>query len=114
MTGQHMEFDRRVRRLTKKHEKMSRGYRMQLRSDGLVVMRPRRVRSAIPIRVLALCVCAFFAFKALLLTTIGVSPYDERVQRLRDGTPVEVAGAWVMQREPVSEFLASKFTQFMY
>lgn len=114
MTGRQMEFDQRVRRLTKKHEKMARGYRMQLRSDGLVVMKPRRVRSAIPFRVLALCVCAFFGFKAFLLTTIGATSYDERVQRLRDGTPVEVAGAWVMQREPVSEFLAAKLTQALH
>ncbi|TMV07682.1 hypothetical protein FGK63_09445 [Ruegeria sediminis] len=113
MTGKQLEFDQRVHRLNKKHQKMSRGYRTQVRSDGLVVMKPYRVRSAIPTRVIVMALCAFFAFKAFLLSTIGATSYDERVQRLSNGTPVEKAGAWVMQAEPVSEFLAAQFTKVL-
>ncbi len=108
MTGKQLEFDQRVSRLAKKHQKMSRGYRTQMRPDGLVVMKPQRVRSAIPMRFLVLCVLCFFAFKAFLMASLGTTSYEARVSRLNDGTPVEKAGAWVMQTEPVSGFLATQ------
>ncbi len=106
MMGKQLEFDQRVTQLTKKHQKLSRGYRATMRSDGLVVMKPQRVRSAVPAKVLVLCILGFFGFKAFLLANIGSGGYQIRVDSLAQGTPVEQAGAWIMQIDPVSEFLA--------
>ncbi len=111
MTGKQLEFDRRVTQLTKKHEKLSRGYRASMRPDGLVVMKPQRVRSAVPAKILLVCVIAFFLFKAFLLYNLGGDSYETRVEALKQGTSVEQAGAWIMQPEPVSEFLALQMSK---
>ncbi|WP_424832827.1 hypothetical protein [Ruegeria sp.] len=114
MTGKQLEFDQRVTQLTKKHQKLNRGYRATMRSDGLVVMKPQRVRSAIPARVLILAVLGFFAFKAFLLAHLGATTYQNRVDSLNAGTSVEKAGAWIMQIDPVSDFLALQINKLRF
>ncbi|KIC43720.1 MAG: hypothetical protein AB3N07_02725 [Ruegeria sp.] len=114
MMEKQLEFGQRVSRLNKKHEKLSRGYRATMRPDGLVVMKPQRVRSAIPAKVLLVCLVAFFGFKALLLFNLGETAYDARVEALREGTEVEVAGAWIMQSDPVSQFLSAQIAKVWY
>ncbi|MDA7966579.1 hypothetical protein [Ruegeria sp.] len=114
MTGKQLEFGQRVTRLTKKHEKLNRGYRATMRSDGLVVMKPQRVRSGVPARVLMLTLLGFFAFKAFLLFHLGAATYQDRVESLNAGTPVEQAGAWIMQVDPVSQFLSVQLSNIWY
>ncbi|KIC41252.1 hypothetical protein RA27_11525 [Ruegeria sp. ANG-R] len=106
MTGKQLEFDQRITRLSKKHQKLSRGYRATMRPDGLVVMKPQRMRSAVSAKVLLLCLVGFFAFKAFLLSHLGPAAYETRVESLNQGTPVEQAGAWIMQADPVTAFLS--------
>ena len=114
MTGKQLEFGQRVHRLNKKHQKMSRGYRATMRKDGLVVMKPQRVRSAVPVKVLVMCLIAFFAFKAFLLSSLGPSGYQYRVDSLQQGTSVEQAGAWVMQIDPLTQILSVQLNKVLY
>ncbi|MEW2919145.1 hypothetical protein AB1A64_18915 [Ruegeria sp. ANG10] len=113
MTGKQLEFGQRVHRLNKKHAKLSRGYRATMRKDGLVVMKPQRIKSAVPAKMLLLCLAGLFAFKTFLLTSLGASAYQYRVDSLAQGTSVEQAGAWVMQVDPVSEFLATNINSLI-
>ncbi|CUH43187.1 hypothetical protein [Ruegeria atlantica] len=113
MTGKQLEFDQRVNRLSKKHAKLSRGYRATMRKDGLVVMKPQRVKSALPLKVLMMCLLGLFAFKTLLLTSLGPSGYQYRVDALNEGTSVEQAGAWVMQIDPVSLMLSEQLARLL-
>ncbi|WP_170351716.1 MULTISPECIES: hypothetical protein [Ruegeria] len=113
MTGKQLEFGQRVHRLNKKHAKLSRGYRATMRKDGLVVMKPQRVKSAVPAKLLLICLAGLFAFKTFLLTSLGASAYQYRVDSLAQGTSVEQAGAWVMQIDPVSEFLATNINSLI-
>ncbi|SMX44102.1 hypothetical protein [Actibacterium lipolyticum] len=46
-------------------------------------------------------------FKAFLLMQIGELDYRERVEALKSGTQVEVAGAYVMQADPITVWLAN-------
>lgn len=108
MVDSQIQFDRRVERLTKKHQAMSRGYSARMRPDGLIVVKPKRMRLAISPRGLFMFIGAFFLFKAFVLANLGAPTYQERVDSLSAGTPVEQAGAWVMQIDPASEFIASK------
>ncbi len=114
MTGKQLEFDQRVHRLNKKHRKMTRGYRATMRKDGLVVMKPQRMRSAVPAKVLLLCLLGFFAFKAFLLSSLGPSGYQYRIDSLNRGTSVEQAGAWIMQIDPVTEILSVQLNKVLY
>lgn len=113
MTVKQLEFSQRVHRLNKKHAKLNRGYRATMRKDGLVVMKPQRIRSAVPAKMLLICLAGLFAFKTFLLTSLGASAYQYRVDSLAEGTSVEKAGAWVMQIDPVSEFLAAQITAYL-
>ncbi|MFA3918626.1 hypothetical protein [Ruegeria hyattellae] len=108
MVDCHMEFDRRVARLNKKHQAMARGYTARMRPDGLVVVKPRRMRFAISPRSLFLFIGAFFLFKGFILANLGATTYDDRLDRLRNGTAVEKAGAWVMQIDPLSQVISEQ------
>lgn len=108
MVDSQIQFDRRVQRLEKKHQAMSRGYTARMRKDGLIVLKPRRARPGISLRSVVLFAVAFFVFKGFLLANLGPESYGERINRLNSGTPVEVAGAWIMQPDPVTVFVADQ------
>lgn len=101
-------FDSRLTRLARKHRKMMAGgvsYRMT--RDGLITAHPRvSLAPAFPTRTLALLVIGAFAFKALLLVALGDEPYTARLANLQVGSPVEQAGAWVMQADPATATIA--------
>jgi len=106
MVDAHIQFNKRLRKIGRKHEAMERGYTTQLRADGLIVAQPRRARVQVPVKGIALTVAAFFGFKAFLLATLGPASYDARLVDLRSGTFVEQAGAWAMQADSASMFMA--------
>lgn len=108
MADSHAEFDQRLNRLSRKHRAMARGYTTQLRPDGLIVTKPRRRRVGVPLHSIILFVAAFLAFKGFMIASLGVATYEERVGRLQSGTVPEQAGAWVMQADPVSNWVYEK------
>ncbi len=108
MSQDIVEFKNRLRRLERKHTAMSRGYDAHMRADGLIVIKPKRSAPAVSGRAVIIFLLAFFVFKGFMLANIGIAGYDERVERLQQGTIVEQAGAWVMQREPLTQFVADK------
>ena len=102
MVDAHGQFNKRLRKIGRKHQALERGYVTNLRPDGLIVAEPRRARVQIPVKGIALVIIAFFAFKGFLLATLGPATYDERLINLRSGTMVERGGAWAMQADRVS------------
>lgn len=107
MAQSHLQFDQRVRKLGRKHRALERGYSTKVRPDGLIVMQPRRAPSRMSvIKPLLLLAAAMIVFKAFLLASIGPATYDERLTKLQAGTMPEQAGAWVMQVDPASSYLA--------
>ncbi|MEL7099755.1 MAG: hypothetical protein AAGM84_13070 [Pseudomonadota bacterium] len=106
-------FGRRLTTLGRKHQAMANGYTTQLRGDGLIVVKPKRARSArLPIKGFVLALMGFFAFKAFAVVNMGDITYAERVASLRDGTVVEQAGAVIMQIDPVTLALVAAYTEF--
>jgi len=108
MGEQSNNFYARLERLEQKHEAMSRGYTARVRSDGLIVVSPRRLQSRISGRSVVLFVASVLLFKGFLMAALGFGSYDFRVDQLRAGSGLEKAGAFVMQRDPVSQFIAEK------
>lgn len=101
-------FDKRTRRVVKKHERMNRrGVRHTVGRDGLIVARPRR-RSLLPMRLILPIVLLGFAYKAYVYQELGTEGYEARVAALAEGNRVEQIGAVLMQPEPVTLFLAQK------
>ncbi len=104
----HVQFDQRLRRLSRKHRAMSRGYTTRMRPDGLIETKPRRSRPGISAKSVILFLGAFFLFKGFLIASIGAEGYDERVARLAAGTLPEQAGGFVMQADPLAEMISLK------
>jgi hypothetical protein len=105
-TKEHFN-DRRII-LARKHQAMSRGYTTQMRSDGLIVVKPRRRRRIyIPFNGIFLLLLGFIFFKAFMLASVGPDTYGERVATLSSGTFVEQGGAWLMQPDPASQTIAN-------
>lgn len=103
-----LNFDKRMRRISKRHQKLSRGYVTSINHDGLVIARPRRQGFSFPFRGLFFALVLFLAFKGFVLASIGTAAYDVRVAKLESGTIVEQAGAYVMKADPATTFIANK------
>jgi len=101
-------FDKRVRRIQKRHRKLARGYVQSVNHDGLIVARPRRKGSRFPWKGVAMIIVALFAFKGFLHAQLGAITYQERVQKLSAGTAIEKAGAYAMQADPITLWISDQ------
>lgn len=108
--GEHIgEFRSRLSRLDRKYKGMaSGGYDAKLRSDGLIVITPRKIKRRIALLPVATFLLGFIAFKGFLLLSLGPTGYNERVARLQQGSGVEQVGAFVMQSDPISKLVADQ------
>tara|TARA_B110000971_G_C19664057_1_gene343674 strand:- start:95 stop:445 length:351 start_codon:yes stop_codon:yes gene_type:complete len=109
MSGPRNNFDKRLNAIGLKHAAMARGYTTEIRSDGLIVVKPyvRRRGFSIPVAGVVMLLAGLLFFKAFILAAVGPDLYDERVAKLGEGTFVEQGGAWVMQVEPATEYFAT-------
>lgn len=108
MTDAHDGFARRLDRIDRRHARLARGYASEVGRDGLIVFRPRPRRPTFPVKGLLLVVIGFFLFKALILAHLGAETYAVRVAALQAGNPVERAGAWAMQADPLSQAVSAR------
>jgi hypothetical protein len=107
------EFERRMRRINRRHTKLSQGFVTSVNDDGLVVAKPRRRGNRATIRGVALIVIVVMLFKGILHAQLGVTAYDERIDKLASGNFVEQAGAWVMVTDPITLWLSANFVSLV-
>ena len=106
--SQFDEFERRMRRINRRHSKLSQGYVTAINSDGLVVAKPQRRAARGTLRGVALVVVVVMIFKGFLHAQLGPSAYQDRVDALAAGSVVEQAGAFVMAADPLTLWISSK------
>lgn len=104
--SQFDEFDRRMRRISRRHTKLSHGYVTSINDDGMVVAKPKRKSRAGTIRSLALLFLVMVMFKGVLHGRLGDTEYQARIDTLSSGSAVEQAGAWVMYADPVTVYIS--------
>jgi hypothetical protein len=102
----NVPFDKRVKQISRRHEKMANGVVRRVNPDGLIVARPRAYRPRFPLKGLLVLLAIGFLFKGFLFAYLGESGYAERVATLQAGTAMERAGAWVMQPDPATLAIA--------
>lgn len=110
---QFEEFERRMRRINRRHTKLSHGFVTEVTDDGLVVARPSRRSTGTLVRTVALILLVVMIFKAILHAQLGAAAYDMRVDRLSEGTVVERAGAWAMTADPATRQLSTLFASLV-
>lgn len=111
--SQFDEFDRRMRRISRRNTKLSRGYVTRVTNDGLVVAKPKRKGNGSTLRGLVILAFVMVLFKGFLHAQLGADAYQARIDGLAGGSVFEQAGAWVMTADPVTQFLSSKFSSLV-
>ena len=106
MSHTSIPFDRRLKRIVRKHKRMSRGVVRKVDKNGLIVARPRIYNPKFPLKGILLAVIAMFVFKGFLYASLGAETYDLRLSELLAGSTVEKAGAWLMQVDPATSMIA--------
>lgn len=102
----NVPFDKRLKRIQRRHDKMANGVVKTVNSDGLIVARPRMYRPRFPLKGLIVVLFLGFLFKGFLFAYLGDAAYSERVAALQSGTVMEQAGAWIMTPDPATTFIA--------
>ncbi len=105
MVQANVPFDKRLKKIVRRHDKMANGIVRTVNSDGLIVARPRLYKPKFPLKGLMIVLALGFLFKGFLLAYLGDVGYSERLTALQSGTVIEQAGAWVMQPDPVTSIV---------
>lgn len=100
------DFERRRKKLISKHSEMAHGYGYRMNKDGLLVVKPQRSSPRLSWRAVVLFLLAFWLFKGFVIANLGPETYNERVTKLSEGAFFERAGAFVMQIDPASDWIA--------
>ena len=106
MAQANVPFDKRLKRIVRRHDKMSNGVVRTVNSDGLIVARPRLYKPRFPLKGLSIVLFLGFLFKGFLFAYLGEIDYVERVATLQGGSVMEQAGAWLMQPDPATELIS--------
>ncbi|MEM8537508.1 MAG: hypothetical protein AAGF56_06570 [Pseudomonadota bacterium] len=108
MAQANVPFDKRLKKIEKRHDKIkASGAVKTVNSDGLIVSRPRLYKPRFPLKGLIVVFALGFLFKGFLFAYLGEAGYLDRVATLDGGPALERAGAWVMQPDPATVFVAS-------
>lgn len=108
MAQAHVPFDKRLKRIVRRHDRMANGVVHSVNADGLIVARPRIYKPRFPLKGILLLVAAGFLFKGILFSYLGAEAYADRVALLQSGTVMEQAGAWIMQPDPATLMISDQ------
>ncbi len=106
--AKQIQFGHRLKRIDRSHRRLAQGYVTSVNHDGLIIARPARRSSGMPLRGVFLCLTVLLTFKAFVYAQIGAAAYADRVALLESGTIVEKLGAYVMVADPVTVWLAQQ------
>lgn len=101
-----LKFDKRVRTIARKNRRIARGHTTYIDSMGIVRKKSVKRGPHIPFRGLFTIALGFCLFKAVVLASAGSKVYDTRLDGMLGGTAFEQAGAWALQIDPVTRFMA--------
>ena len=110
MDAQLQTFQTRVRNISRKHERLSRGHETMITRSGLIVARPSRRRITVPWRGMTMALMAVIFLKGGLYAGVGAEEYDSRVAHLALGGTLAQTAAWALRADPVTLGIADMLT----
>jgi hypothetical protein len=113
MIDAQRNFYKRERSLRRKHKRMARGYVTKLDKNGVIVQKPDNKVKGFGARMLVLLATCFVVFKAFILANLGSEEYLARLAGLQTGETYQQVGAWLMQIDPVTGFIAQNLQLVM-
>lgn len=107
-------FEKRLRKIVRTNNRMANaGVVHKMKSDGLVVAKPRVYAPKFPWRVLVLLVAAAFVFKGYVHYALGAADYAQRLETLSEGTMFEKVGGLAMQADPITLAVSQLLSQML-
>lgn len=106
-------FDQRIKQIERRHERLTKGSVKRMASDGLIVERPRRYRPKFPLRAVLILLIAGLLIKGYFFASIGPAQYAARIAELAQGNVMDRAGAWLLQADPVTQFVGDMITRYL-
>jgi len=103
----HAPFEKRLRKITRRHDRMANGVTHKMRKDGLIEAKPRIYNPRFPLKGMVLLILAAFLFKGYIYASLGPTDYNTRVSSLSEGALIEQAGAWIMHADVVTVFVGT-------
>jgi len=107
------EFERRMRRISKRHSKLSHGYVTSVNSDGLVVAKPKGRSWKWLLRAIVILAIAVVILKGVMHAQLGPVAYQAEVDALAAGTSVEQVGAVIMTADPVTLWISDQVSSLV-
>lgn len=106
---QFQDFDARMARIVRNHQRLSKGYVTRVTKDGLIVARPRsRFAPSLPWRSVLGLLIVGMAVKVMMFVNLGPEAYEARVARLAAGTQVEQVGAYLLAADRATLWIAAQ------
>ena len=102
-----------MRRINRRHSRLSRGYVTSVNRDGLLVATPARRRTSVPLRGVVVIIAVLMLFKGFLHAQLGAPAYQIRVDKLAGGTSIEQVGAWIMTADPTTVWLSTQMSSLV-
>lgn len=107
MSTSEPTFEQRLRKLSRKHRRMSdNGVVQRMGPDGLMIAYPRRRAPRFPWHALAIVLGAAFMVKAGALAALGPVAYEARVAAFAEGSSPERAAAFLLRADPATVAVA--------
>ncbi len=106
MAQANTPFEKRTKKIVRKHEQLAKGSVKRMRADGLIVEQPRVFRMRFPARGLALSIFLVFLVKGFLIAAIGETAYAQHLASVDTDRIFDRAAGWLLQMDAVSVFIA--------
>lgn len=113
MSDAFAQFEQRLSSLERKHRELAKGYVTKINPDGLIVVAPKHPKGPMRTRLAVGVILGFFLFKCVTMILVGPATYETRLDALREGTGPERFGAWLMQVDPISGYVADTARQWV-
>ena len=107
------EFERRMRRISRRHSKLSHGYVTSVTSDGLVVAKPKGRSWRWLLRAVVIMALATIILKGVLHSQLGAAAYQAKVDELSAGSSLEQVGSVIMTADPVTLWISSQVSSLV-
>lgn len=110
MSDAMRSFERRAKTVRTSHKKLAGGYVQKVDKNGIVKLQPRTTISLAPVRYILLIALALVAFKGAVLVNLGTEAYLDTLTPFQIGSTGERFGAWLMQIDPLTAWIAETWT----
>ena len=110
MAQANTPFDKRLKKIVRKHEQLSKGAVKRVQQDGLIVVEPRRFRMRFPARGIGLAIILVFLVKGLFMASVGPVEYANHLAALENGNSWEAMTAWLLQPDAVSVAISEQIS----